>query len=779
MSAPQPPRMRGLASRNGSAGHGEAPRRGVLLLNLGTPDAPDTASVRRYLREFLADPYVIKLPRLLRWMNRPLAMLIAQFRGPASAHAYRSIWTDRGSPLKVITEDQVTALEAGLPKGWRVFGAMRYGTPSVDATLHQIVEQGIEELVVVPMYPQYSGPTTGTAVADLFGALKRCGPHLNIKLRNTWYDDAGYIEAQARLLRDTIESADLTPSDTVLVFSAHSMPKSYVEAGDPYQEHVLCSVDLIVERLGWPTDRVQVAYQSKLGPVPWLEPSTEDSLKELADAGEHNVLVCPISFTADCLESLEEIDIRYRENFEAARGRLHVCPALNTYEPFIKSLTSLVLRGPRPMSNRSARQQPPLLHFEEAEDPPRLGLESLVMLGVSQTPRLGNGHGPRLRHATLEQFQHIKRPHQEVATLLKQVSGMEGIHECWLWNTCSRFELYCWLSVAPRSSEADQLLARLQSMVFEEDAPVNLLAGRDAWHHLLRTAAGLNSGLPGDDEILSQLVVAQRVAERCETAGHLTEHLLDSVKRCQAGLSRRTDWAIFRSEYCPVAMQRVFADEDINWDQVRCVVIGGSTTARSILNALRERLRVPARHLTAVYRSQSRGTTLKQIREAVGAGSRLRVDNYHDPRVHKAIAQADIVFFAVDARQAILAADDLAADRDFQQRPMTILDFNTFGSTADLEDMPGLHLIEAAELEAQVRQFANTLCECPAFVAAREQAEAWLRDSLEEADCDACCAAESPAPACTAPEEPERCRTCSNRHSNRDCPFRLFSGRTG
>ena len=282
-------------------------RRGVLLINLGTPDESDVPSVRRYLAEFLSDPEVIHLPTGMGWLNGALGRLIAYFRAPKSAKMYQRIWSDSGSPLGSITLDQVRQLETHLPDGWRVFPAMRYGRPSIAQTLREIEAAGVEELVVIPMYPQFSGPTTGTALRELYGSLHRGVHRLNVTTRNIWYDDGGYVYAQAKLIAEYAKQHQLTPDNTMLLFSAHGLPVSYVKHGDPYPAHVRRSIDLVAQRLGCPSERWMSACQSRFGPTKWLTPGTDCMLAELAERGEKRVLICPISFTADCLETLEEL----------------------------------------------------------------------------------------------------------------------------------------------------------------------------------------------------------------------------------------------------------------------------------------------------------------------------------------------------------------------------------------------------------------------------------------------------------------------------------------
>jgi ferrochelatase len=734
MSAAPLHQANGLTKGKGRDSASAPRRRGVLLLNLGTPAEPDAASVRRYLTEFLSDPQVIRLPRALRWMNLPLARLIAQLRAPRSAEAYRSIWTDRGSPLKVITEDQVRALQARLPDRWQVFYAMRYGEPSVASALEAIVNAQVLDVVVVPMYPQFSGPTTGTAVADLYRQLRRCGQQLNVTVRNAWFDDVGYVDAQARLIQQVAQEHRLDPSNCVLLYSAHSMPESYIRAGDPYQQQVLRTVHLVTERLGWPGDRMAVSYQSKLGPVPWLSPSTQQSLLDFAAEGEENVLVCPISFTADCLETLEEIGIGYRELVEAHGASLHLCPALNTYEPFIKTLSQLVLRGARSVEECHGPPAP-LMQFKSDKKPVEGDIDSLVMIGVSLPPRLDGGEGPPLRHITPQQFKCVKKPHEEVTELLRRIRAGGDFEECWLWNTCSRFEFYGWLKAEPDSAGARQAVDRTAREVLGAaggDVPYNVMRGAEAWHHLLRTAAGLNSGLPGDGEVTNQLQVAHRIAGRCETAGPRIEQLADEVLACQDELREHTSWGRFRPEYCAVALKRVALTADFDWPGAECVIIGGSVTARSVLNALRDRFDVPARQITAVHRTHCRGMQIKRLRAALGNGKRLRVDTYQDARVLAVVAAADIVICAIDSRTPILDAAQLADARDRKQRPLTIIDFNTFGSTVGMETQDGVRLIDARRLEEEVGRFSDGLVECPAFAAATAQAESWIRRRLAQ-----------------------------------------------
>jgi len=316
----------------------------VILLNLGTPGSPDPKVVRAYLAEFLGDPEVIKLPRGWKWATPLLAHLIAFFRAKKSAANYAQIWTDRGSPLLAISQDQVAALQTELGPAYRVELAMRYGQPSLDSVLNQIGSGEIRRLLLLPMYPHFSRPTTGTALTQAYTLLARRGLQYQVHVVSSWHDFRPYWEAQAWQIQDYLDRNKLTPETTMLLFSAHGLPLSYIAAGDPYQKETTACIQGVSQLLNWPADRIVTSYQSRLGPVEWLGPSTKQVLHGLASHGTKNVAVCPISFTADCVETFHEIGIEYRHKFEQeSGGKLWLIPALNTSPVFIQALKSLIL----------------------------------------------------------------------------------------------------------------------------------------------------------------------------------------------------------------------------------------------------------------------------------------------------------------------------------------------------------------------------------------------------------------------------------------------------
>jgi len=323
--------------------HARPARVGVLLANLGTPDAPDTASVRRYLAEFLWDPRVIEIPRPLWWAI--LHGVILRVRPARSAHAYASVWSAEGSPLMVNSRAQCARLQAALderaPGSFRVALAMRYGQPSIASAVDALLEQGASRLVVLPAYPQYSGTTTGSifdAVSDALRARRRVP---DLAFRSSYHDDPGYIAALAASIR---EHWQRNGEPDRLLFSFHGIPRRYFLAGDPYHCHCHKTARLVVEALGLAPGRWQLSFQSRVGREEWLRPYTDEVLEQWGHEGVGTVhVVCP-GFSADCLETLEEIAVENRDRFLAAGGGgFGYVPALNARTDHVAALRDLVL----------------------------------------------------------------------------------------------------------------------------------------------------------------------------------------------------------------------------------------------------------------------------------------------------------------------------------------------------------------------------------------------------------------------------------------------------
>lgn len=300
-----------------------APRVGVLLINLGTPDAPDAKSVRRYLAEFLSDRRVVEIPPLL-WQPI-LRGIILTTRPKKSAHAYSQVWTDRGSPLAFHTRDTAHAMQAAMGDGVTVDWAMRYGNPSIASRLAAMKAAGCDRILLAPLYPQYSGATTATANDAAFAALKAMRWQPAIRTLPPYHDDPAYIAALKVSIEASIATLDFTPD--ALLASFHGMPDRTLHLGDPYHCQSVKTVRLLRDALSLP---VHMSFQSRFGRAKWLEPETEATLAKLVQQGVRNIAVATPGFSADCLETLEEIALRAKEVFLSKGGEnFAYLPCLN------------------------------------------------------------------------------------------------------------------------------------------------------------------------------------------------------------------------------------------------------------------------------------------------------------------------------------------------------------------------------------------------------------------------------------------------------------------
>ncbi len=322
-----------------------APERiGVLLVNLGTPDFPSYFAVQRYLREFLGDRRVINTSRLI-WL--PLLYgLILPFRPIQTARKYRRIWLPDGSPLAVystrLTARVAAAMQARFGDNIRVELGMTYGNPSIAYALESLFKQDVKKLLVLPLYPQYCSSTTGSVFDRTSCALQRWRWLPETRFVNDYYHDAGYIDALAsRILEHWAEVGERSH----LMFSYHGIPAAYVADGDPYQAQAEATTRSVASRLGLAADQWSHCYQSRFGRVEWLQPYTQDTLKVLAARGVRKLTVLSPSFAVDCLETLEEVAIEYRDMFLALGGeRLTLVPALNDDDRHVQVLAAIVER---------------------------------------------------------------------------------------------------------------------------------------------------------------------------------------------------------------------------------------------------------------------------------------------------------------------------------------------------------------------------------------------------------------------------------------------------
>ncbi|HEY7552406.1 MAG TPA: ferrochelatase [Hyphomicrobiaceae bacterium] len=319
-------------------------RVGVLLMNLGTPDATDYRSMRRYLKEFLSDRRVIEEPRLKWWPI--LNLVILTVRPSRRGRDYEKIWNrERNeSPLKTVSREQAERLAAALGDERIVVDwAMRYGNPAVAPQLASLRAQGCDRIVLVPLYPQYAAATTATACDQAFRALMAMRRQPAVRVAPPYFDEPVYIDAVAASMREHLARLDFEPD--ALIMSFHGMPEKYAEQGDPYPGQCRETARRVRERLGWPEARWHMTYQSRFGNDPWLQPYTIDTVERLARSGVKRLGVVAPGFSADCLETLEELDMENRQAFLSSGGeRFSYIPCLNSGPLGMSVIESIVRR---------------------------------------------------------------------------------------------------------------------------------------------------------------------------------------------------------------------------------------------------------------------------------------------------------------------------------------------------------------------------------------------------------------------------------------------------
>lgn len=357
-----------------SSSHTTEEKTGVLLLNLGGPDT--LHDVQPFLFNLFADPDIIRLPRLFQFLQRPLAQLISVLRAPKSKEGYAAI--GGGSPLRRITDEQANALKVALKEkdvSVNVYVAMRYWHPFTEEAVQQIKRDGITRLVVLPLYPQYSISTTGSSIRvlqNIFGS----DPYLSrlpVAIIQSWYQRQGYITSMADLIQKELQKFS-EPDEAMIFFSAHGVPVSYVEdAGDPYRDQMEECISLIMQELkarGVPNNHT-LAYQSRVGPVQWLKPYTDEVLVELGQRGVKSLLAVPVSFVSEHIETLEEIDMEYKElALESGIENWGRVPALNCTTTFITDLADAVIES-LPSATAISPSPDPTGEEPDATDPLR------------------------------------------------------------------------------------------------------------------------------------------------------------------------------------------------------------------------------------------------------------------------------------------------------------------------------------------------------------------------------------------------------------------------
>ncbi len=318
--------------------HENEQKKGVLIAYLGTPDSPDVLSVRRYLKEFLSDPRIIEVPKIIWWFI--LNIFILNFRSFNSARLYKSIWTEGGSPLLVNCIKIKEKVQKSLPSNYQVALGMRYGNPSIKSALNELKEANCRDIEVITLFPHYSATTVGSIFDAVSTEIKSWRWVPSIKFLNSYHDNPLLIEILSERIKKSFDSQGKPDK---LVFSYHSIPKKYFDSGDPY--HCLCQKTsrLIAEKLSLDEKDYITAFQSRFGPSEWLKPYTSETMKSLPKEGIKSVQVVSPGFGVDNLETLQEIDIENKEYFEDAGGEnFHYIPCLNDDDDHVEFLISLI-----------------------------------------------------------------------------------------------------------------------------------------------------------------------------------------------------------------------------------------------------------------------------------------------------------------------------------------------------------------------------------------------------------------------------------------------------
>ncbi len=322
--------------------HSQTDKIGILVSNLGTPEAPTKQALKPYLKQFLSDPRVVEVPKLIWWCI--LNLIILQIRPKRSAAAYATVWTEDGSPLLTHTKNQASALQAKFdahsPGKYIVGYAMRYGQPSVENAMNQLLEQGARKVVVLPLYPQYCASTSGSTFDALANDFTKRRWLPDLRFISHYHDDARYISC----LADSIKAHWAKHGRTdKLIFSYHGIPKRYLLNGDPYHCECYKTTRLVAEALGLQADEYMTTFQSRFGREEWLTPYTDETLKALPEQGVHSLqVICP-GFSSDCLETIEEIGEENREYFMESGGKEYqYIPCLNSDDAHIEMLFNLL-----------------------------------------------------------------------------------------------------------------------------------------------------------------------------------------------------------------------------------------------------------------------------------------------------------------------------------------------------------------------------------------------------------------------------------------------------
>jgi glutamyl-tRNA reductase len=579
--------------------------------------------------------------------------------------------------------EQARALQRTLPRGWRIFSV-------TGATLDQAVAEAAalrpSRLIVVAM--------PGFDAREIIPALERCGLEPSaVEIRTDWFDEASLVEAHARHIHSMAVRHNLSPGNAVLWLR---LPGSEDGAAANWRT----VAELVALRLGWPSEALRI----------------ESAADAPAAAAGCRILLHDLNLAAGTDEAVCG---------DAASIRCGSVPA----QSMLCVLNSLVRRGRHPAKSTCTRS--PALFSWGCRGRERSLAQRLVMIGISVQGALGRGEGPALRYCTKDAFSQSKRSHVEVLDFLHGLRG--GLFsEALIWNTCNRLELFAWLHPDTCEEGARRGIAKAADQLLGSAASsASILCGTQALQHLHRTAAGMNSTLAGDAEVLDQLQSALRTSAHVGMGGVRCEALFDDAASMVDRLRRQTPWGAYAHRYCRAALDRLRPHLWNGTPPRRAVVVGGSTTGASVLETLAADFGLPHASLSLVYRGQRSGALTRRLEAAIGGGRTVNVDCYNDPTLVGEVAAADAVFLAGDHREPILCGNALRearAQAGVCGRPLTVVDFNTFPSTANLDAVEGARLLNAAEIELAIQSFNRDVLSQPAFARALAAAEALIAE---------------------------------------------------
>jgi protoheme ferro-lyase len=588
------------------------------------------------------------------------------------------------------------SLAAALPAGWRTMVAVHGARPTLAEALREIEAAGVEDLVVLPLAPCFSQVVTGEMGRHLYRLLgEGTRASINLAFRGSWYDDVGYVSAQAAAIAECAAGHHLTPANCRLLLVAAALDHTNSADGDPYRRQVERSAQLVAERLGWPASRVSLAFQDD--PTSGSDDVTRDRLRFTEQHGGSAVLLCPLpspSFQDSRLERTDD------DAVACASAPVYQCPPLASQQRFVAVLRDIVVRGVRPVLSCRPAPEPPA---SGAAGPEEGDPAALIMVGAAVAADALAGTAQGLRCSAPEMLRRVRKTRPELRACLERFRDEPGLAEAVVWDTCQRVECYGWLADPDDAAGRERIVALFGRRLFgdsSEALAVNVLAGLDAWRHLMRTACGLGSRVPGDTDALQQLQTARHIAEAAGAAGSRAAALVAEASRLAERVRVETAWGAFSGGYCEAALRCIPALRPPRAERGRHLVIGGSTTSRSILAALRRQFAVPESQLTLAYRDHH--GQMKLLRNALGHGRRLRVHSYTEQGVLRAVAEADFVYLGIDQADPVLEASRLGGLRDLAARPLTIVDFNTFGSLGGAGVPEGVTVWSARELDEAV-----------------------------------------------------------------------------